>query len=127
MFQQRLRWARKQKSLTIEELAHQIGVAKSTYANYELNNREPSLSTLLALSRALDVSVDYLLGLSDNPQIHSIETNAKLYLQSPYIHWDGVQLEEELKMVRDFLDYIMVKKTTSPDIQQEASVERKIK
>jgi hypothetical protein len=35
--------------------------------------------------------------------------------------------QEELKMVRDFLDYIMVKKTTSPDIQQEASVERKIK
>jgi transcriptional regulator with XRE-family HTH domain len=107
-FQQRLRWARKMRGFTIEKLAEQIGVAKSTYANYELSNREPGLATIQALAKVLDVSTDFLLGISDHPKIPPLETNARVYLQSEKIHWDGIQLEEEeLKLVRDFLEHVI--------------------
>ena len=125
-FQQRLRLARKNKKLTIEQVAEKIGVAKSTYANYELSNREPNLSTVQALSKVLDVSVDYLLGISDNPRCNNIETNARLYLQNKTIHWDGIQLEEEeLKLVRDFLEHVIKERMKSPpNLPRDASIEQ---
>lgn len=96
------------RGYTIEQIAEQIGVAKSTYANYELNNREPGLSTIQALARVLDVSLDFLLGISEYPKITPQEMNARLYLQNQKIHWDGIQLEEEeLRLVRDFLEHVI--------------------
>ena len=108
-FQERLKWARKRKGWTMEQLAAKIGVAKSTYANYELSNREPNIATIQALAKALDVSADFLLGISDQP--NAPNTNAKLYLNSRNLHWDGIELEEdELRMIRDFLEYTISKR-----------------
>jgi len=62
---ERLRSARKQKGLTIAELAKLLGVAPITVSRYETNKREPDIETLKKLSDILDVSVDYLLGKED--------------------------------------------------------------
>lgn len=121
-FQERLRWSRKKRGLTIEQLAEEIGVAKSTYANYELRNREPNIATIQALSKTLDVSVDFLLGITDNPKINPLEMNAKLYLQNEKIHWDGIQLkEDELKLIRDFIEISIKNRTkNTPSSQNES-------
>lgn len=62
-FGDRLREARLQKGLTQEQLAQQIGVAKSTLTGYEKGNREPDVFKIKKILEALDVDSDYLLGI----------------------------------------------------------------
>ena len=57
---------RKQKSLTLEQLAEQIGSGKSYI--WEIENKgvkRPSAEKLAAIAKALDVTTDYLI---DNEQ-----------------------------------------------------------
>lgn len=119
-FQNRLRRARKQKNMTMEQVAKLIGVAKSTYANYELSYREPSVATIQALSAVLGTSADYLLGVTNSENTNQMETNAKILLQNQQLHWDGIKLEEdELKSIRDFLEHVVrdrVKKQISTSL-----------
>jgi len=64
-FSSRLREVRKDTGMSQSEVASEIGVTKSAYANYEQGIREPSLKVLIAICDALDVSCDYLLGRDD--------------------------------------------------------------
>lgn len=61
----RLKELRRENVLTMEEIAKVIGVAKSSYAGYESEFRKPSLDKLVRVAQHYDVSVDYLLGLTD--------------------------------------------------------------
>ncbi len=47
------------------ELAKGINVSKGIISLWENNLREPKLSNLIALSKYLNVSIDYLAGLSE--------------------------------------------------------------
>lgn len=50
---------------TQEIVANKLGVARSTYANYEAGKREPSLENIKLLADIFDVTTDYLIGHSD--------------------------------------------------------------
>ena len=62
---QRIKQARKEKRLTQIELAELAGVSASFLGHIERGSRIASIETLCSLCRALNVSSDYLLGLSD--------------------------------------------------------------
>lgn len=62
---QRIKRARKEKSLTQEQLAEACNISVSFMGHIERGSRIPSIETLCALCRALDVSSDYLLGLAE--------------------------------------------------------------
>lgn len=47
------------------ELAKSINVSKGIISLWENNFREPKLSNLIALSKYFNVSIDYLVGLSE--------------------------------------------------------------
>ena len=64
-FGSRLKELRKEKRLSQVELGAIIGVAQSTLGSYERETREPSIEGILELAHYFDVSVDYLLGNSD--------------------------------------------------------------
>lgn len=64
---QRLRYLRKLKNLTQQDLANSLGINRSTYARYETGDHEADYETLNKLADFFDVSVDYLLGRTDNP------------------------------------------------------------
>ena len=55
--------ARKLTGLTQESFAPKVGLTKNGYALYETARREPSISTLVRISKELQISVDWLLGL----------------------------------------------------------------
>ncbi|ARX66042.1 XRE family transcriptional regulator [Bacillus toyonensis] len=62
MFGNTLNSLRKEKKLRQEDMAKHLGIARTTYAMYEQGNREPDYDTLQKLANFFDVSVDYLLG-----------------------------------------------------------------
>ena len=60
----KLRDLRNERNLSQAQLAKRIGVNSFTVALYETGDRLPSLPRLIALSRSLGVTTDYLLGVS---------------------------------------------------------------
>ena len=64
----RLKELREQKRLNQEGMALKINVSQSTISAYEVGERTPDLETLITIARFFDVSIDYLVGLSDIKQ-----------------------------------------------------------
>lgn len=64
-FAERLRLVLKVNNLTQVELAKKINMSQGIVNNYCTGKREPTLDGLIAISKALNESVDYLLGLDD--------------------------------------------------------------
>lgn len=64
---ERLKEARKQKKFTQRQLAAKLDVAPSTIALYETGDRKPDPAMLNKLADCLGVSIDWLLGRTDNP------------------------------------------------------------
>lgn len=62
-----LKELRKIRNLSQNDVAKAIGVSQVTYSNYENGRRTPSNFTLLSLSKFFNVTTDYLLGITPNP------------------------------------------------------------
>ena len=67
MVYRRIRDLREDNDLTQKEVARELNCSQQVYSNYELGQRDIPTYVLIALSNFYDVSVDYILGLSDNP------------------------------------------------------------
>ena len=66
-FSRRLSFCMKQRKLNGAELSALSGVTTATISRYINGLREPSVSNVILLANALNVSADYLLGLHDVP------------------------------------------------------------
>lgn len=65
--QERLKDLRVERGLKLEELAEQVGLSKSALGSYENDeDKEINHGSLLKLAGFYQVTVDYLLGLTDN-------------------------------------------------------------
>ena len=60
-FSENLRRLRKEAGLKQTELAKKIGISWRAYQTYERGEREPVLSTLVALADFYDISLDELV------------------------------------------------------------------
>lgn len=58
-----------QRGMTQKELAKKAGVTNSAISHYINAVQYPHSTVLLLIADALDVSMDYLFGRTDNPQI----------------------------------------------------------
>ena len=58
------------KNLTQKQLAQMLGITERAYQYYEAGTREPNVDTLINISKVLDVSIDYLLGLTTTPDLN---------------------------------------------------------
>ena len=66
-FPERIIHIRTAKKLLQKDIAASIGVHVRTYQYYEKGQKEPTLSVLISLADYFDVSLDYLVGRSDDP------------------------------------------------------------
>lgn len=64
--QKRLRECIKNSQYTQREIAKQVGVSPQTISKYMKKNIFPALDTLAKLCNLLDVSADYILGLTNS-------------------------------------------------------------
>ena len=64
-FSERLKELRKQAKLTQVELAGKLGIVQSSYADWERGKKKPTQDNLVKIAQVLNVSVDYLVGNSE--------------------------------------------------------------
>lgn len=67
-FPERLKSMRKSLYLTQKEIANKLNIQRVTYSHYETGRSQPSIDTLILLSKIFNCSIDYLVGNSDNPE-----------------------------------------------------------
>lgn len=69
-FSERLVELRKTHNLTQKQLASNVGMSELGIQRYEYGTREPSYKYLIAIAEHFDVSIDYLVGRTNNPKIN---------------------------------------------------------
>lgn len=65
---QRIRDLREDHDLKQRELAAYLNCSQRAYSNYELGQRDVPSEILIRLADYYHVSVDYILGLTNNPK-----------------------------------------------------------
>ncbi|WP_432401042.1 helix-turn-helix domain-containing protein [Wukongibacter sp. M2B1] len=68
---QRLKQLRKEKELTIREVAKLFSIGKSTLSDWENERRNPNYDMIKKLAEFYGVTVDYLLGITDEKNIYT--------------------------------------------------------
>ena len=66
-FSERLHTLRIREALTLQALGEAVGATKATIGTLENGNKQPSLLMVCSLADYFDVSLDYLVGRSDDP------------------------------------------------------------
>lgn len=66
-FSERLKEIRTNKRIKLREVAEYLGMTLRNYQRYEAGDTEPSVKNLIALADYFDVTLDYLLGRTDEP------------------------------------------------------------
>ena len=66
----RLKAIRLQKGITQLKLAMDLNMNQNSISRYENGEREADYKTLIAFADYFHVSIDYLLGRTDNPEMN---------------------------------------------------------
>lgn len=65
----RLKEIRKKRGITQLKLAMDLNISQNTISRYETGEREADYATLIRLADYFNVSTDYLLERTDNPNM----------------------------------------------------------
>lgn len=99
VFASRFRGLRAEKGLTQREVAQRLDVSPTTVASWEQEKNNPGLDTLVDIAHLFDVSVDYLLGLTDNKR-----PAEKYYYSGAELKYRGGNVAEALEDT-DFIKF----------------------
>ena len=69
---------RTEKNISQRGIAKELHISQGTYNNWENGKTQPSIEQLITLSDFFDVSVDYLIGRSDDYGTIGIKTSPLL-------------------------------------------------
>jgi transcriptional regulator with XRE-family HTH domain len=67
-FCERIAELKSKKKLFQKDIAKAINVSVRQFLRYEKGEQQPTLPVIIALADFFDVSIDYLVGRSDNPK-----------------------------------------------------------
>lgn len=65
-FNERLKLLRKNKGVSQKVVAVAIGISERNYQNFEYGEYKPSFENLIALADYFDITLDYLMGRTDD-------------------------------------------------------------
>ena len=66
----RLKELRKKKGISQLRLATDLNTTQNTISRYETEEREPGIDELIKIADYFNVSVDYLIGRTENPKMN---------------------------------------------------------
>ena len=100
MLGKRIRELREENNITQQDLAKYLKVAKSTLSQYETGSRIPNDDIKKAIALKFNVSIDYLLGLTNIPETidtYIVKQNSKQAIESQY----NVDEQELIQLYRE--------------------------
>lgn len=113
----RLKEAREKKGLKQIEAAKKLGISNGTLSGYERNYRDPDTDILNKMANLYDVTVDWLMGRSNDPRLtaeqdkkYDKETEKLLEKLNKIPEKDR---EDIIKQAIDFVEFISSKKKDS--------------
>lgn len=114
---ERIRWLRKQRNMTIETLGRKVGVTRQTISRYETGAiEEIPMEKLETISSCFDVDISYLMGLSIDSQIDSLNFDiqkARSALDNVSDQESREELEQEIFVLNESLDDLCLAKNLS--------------
>lgn len=126
-----LKKLRKELGLTQAQFAEKLGIPQTTYAGYEKGNSDPPAWFWLAVADRYRVSIDYLMGHTDDP--HRTKYAARSKVEADYYGLDDhgrrvvdavMEIEAERgRSTVDLSDYRMVARSgrkLTPDQMETA-------
>lgn len=103
MLGEHLKQLRENKKLTQQEMADKLGIARGTYAHYEINRREPDNATLARLADFFGVTTDELLGRRENNQ----DQDKKLSKEEVMKIFESLPLEEQKAFLKKYINSVL--------------------
>lgn len=70
MFQKKFREIIQSRNLTPYKIAKDTGISQGLMAEYNRGEKIPTVNNLIKIANYLEVSIDYLLERTDNPEIN---------------------------------------------------------
>lgn len=109
MFALRLKELREQKGLSQKAFSMKLGVSQSTVGMWESKKREPNFETAKKIADFFGVSVDYILGRTNEP--NQIDLDKELEGVQFALYSETKELtDEEKKSVLDFVKFLKSQK-----------------
>lgn len=101
-----LKKLRESLDLNQKEFAETIGVNKTTYNNYESGIREPRADFFKTIADKYNTTIDFLLGLTDNPCCSSVNVSLSVVESKLIDTFRSVNAEGQEK-IADYVDDII--------------------
>ena len=105
MIGERLLELRKEADLTQDDLAAILNINKHSISSYERNKSEPPDAIKIAIARYFDVSIDFLLGLTEIP--------TPLERQQQILRLPASFPRHMLPELMNYVDYLVYKEKTN--------------
>ena len=100
-FSERLKKLRKDNGLTQVDVASKLGISQQAYASWERGVKKPTQDNLVKIAQILNVSVDYLVGNSEEitDELDNIEILFRM-------NSNGLTEEEKKIFKKELIDFM---------------------
>lgn len=104
-FAERLKALRKQVKLTQAQIAEKLDISQQTYASWERGVKKPTQENLVKIAQVLNVSVDYLVGNSEekSDELDNIELLFRMNSK-------GLTDEEKEIFKKELIEFMEIRK-----------------
>lgn len=106
-FSERLKDLRKQAGLTQVDVAEKLGISQPAYASWERGVKKPTQENLVKISQVLNVSIDYLVGNSDEGVKEDELDNVELLFR---MNSKGLSDEEKKVFKKELIEFMEERK-----------------
>lgn len=104
-FSGRLKELRKKANFTQVEVAEKLGISQPAYASWERGVKKPTQGNLVKIAQVLNVSVDYLVGNSEeeSDELNNIELLFRMNSK-------GLTEEEKVVFKKELIEFMEERK-----------------
>jgi transcriptional regulator with XRE-family HTH domain len=126
IFSYRLKLLRNQQQKTQQEVATYLGIARGSYAQYEIGRRLPDLYTLYKLANFFNVSSDFLLGREHVLREDQEEYQSSYEKKEKWVQETCLQFAERLRTIREAKGWthVMTSKETGVAVERIKKLEK---
>lgn len=89
-----------EKHLNQNELCKQLGIRNSTFSTWKTRNTDPPAKYILLICEFLNVSVDYLLGRTDEPKTETSDPTTQILVE----HFNSLSSDDKIAVLNIVLE-----------------------